>query len=247
MDVFIALSYLNKISLFAFIITAGFLIYQFYLLRKEASRQPKKQPPIPDFNENAKVDLLNYTKLPSSMASEPAPIIKKETKTVPIMIGAGLLVLTLAVFLILNSRKPAPEISTKVPTPTLSVKPTLTVSKIPTPSKFLVGGLTTTPGISPTVLLTPTKTSTPTPTIRLTPTSVSSLTPTASAESNLTITPTEVILAVISPTASPTAGLSTTVTISPTTVENLPLTGVIDKGLIFFGVALSLIVISFAF
>ncbi len=233
MDVFSALSYLNKISLFAFIITAGFLIYQFYLLKKEASKEPKKQPPIPDFNENAKVDLLNYTKLPSSMANEPAPILKKETKTIPIMIGGGLLVLTLVVFLILNSRKPAPEVSTRIPTPTLSVKPTLTVNKIPTPtSKLLVGGLTTTPAIA---------TSTPTPTTLLTPT--------ATAEPDLTSTPipTEVILAVISPTATPTAGLSITATASPTIIENLPLTGVIDKGLVFFGVALSLIVISFAF
>ena len=54
MGAFTILSYLNKISLLAFFITAGFLFYQVYLLKKESTPKAGK-PVIPDFDENIKV------------------------------------------------------------------------------------------------------------------------------------------------------------------------------------------------
>lgn len=47
MDLFSLLSYLNKISLIAFFLTACALFYQFYLLKKENTK--KEIPIIPDF------------------------------------------------------------------------------------------------------------------------------------------------------------------------------------------------------
>ncbi len=102
MDIFSILSYLNKISLIAFIITAGFLAYQFYLLKKDSVSGTKKTPTIPDFNENEKIDISNYTKLPDVLAVPNPVVLKKDNKRLPgVIIGVGLLVLTLGVFLIL--------------------------------------------------------------------------------------------------------------------------------------------------
>ncbi len=253
MDVFTALSYLNKISLFAFIITAGFLIYQFYLLRKESSSDPKKQPTITDFNQNTKVELLNYTRLPVSMAPAQAPVMKKEVRMVPIAIGAGLLVLTLGVFLVLNTKKMAPEVSNAVPTPTLIANPTLKISKppTPTPGKFMAGGLTATPSgtLTTTPTITPTKAPSPSPTVKLTLT----VTTTPALSGTGTPSPTEVILTLVSPTVTmtptlmPSSGAAASGSAAPTAIASLPLTGVVDKSLAFFGVASFLILFSFVF
>ncbi len=63
MDIFNILGYINKLSLLAFVVTLGILLYQFYLLRKDSSHS-KEAPVIPDFNESAAVaPTVNYTKL----------------------------------------------------------------------------------------------------------------------------------------------------------------------------------------
>lgn len=227
MDIFLILSYLNKISLLAFIITGGFLIYQFYLLKKEISSNSKKTPTIPDFNENEKVEVLNYTKLPFNLNQEYLVIKKKDNKTIlSLVIGLSLVILTLGVFLILRVRQSSEVSQVIIPTPTLSVKVLTKIINSPTPR--LVSEIT------PTLLPTSTPTSTPT------------LTPTLPLLST-TPTPTEIIIALVSPTITSSNENMTEETISPTKVDNLPITGVIDQSLILFGAAVSLIFFAFIF
>lgn len=233
MDIFSILSYLNKISLLAFIVTAGFLGYQFYQLKKESSPKSKKTPSIPDFNENERVDVLNYSKLPDTLTAAPVVAYKKDSKKLPfLIIGTSLLVLTLGVFIILRNKQTTQTSQVpQVVEPTLPLKPTLSLSKPPTPTtdKLLADNISTTVSPSATNTATPTIKQTIAPSLKTSP------------------TPTEVVLALTSPTASSESNSQANQAITPTTIENLPLTGVIDRSLIFFGVAASLIFIAFIF
>lgn len=69
MDIFSILGYINKLSLVAFVVTLGVLLYQFYLLRKDSS-ETSKTPVIPDFNENIATPAANYTKLADKVIKE---------------------------------------------------------------------------------------------------------------------------------------------------------------------------------
>ena len=217
MNVFSILSYINKISLFVFFITAGFLFYQVYLFRKESSSERNK-PNIPDFNKNIKIDVLNYTKLPMSLTNTSVPI-KKENKTLLISVSA-LAFLTIVLFFIISMRsfsQPSPDNITVNIT-----KPTNKPTSSPTP----VDEINLSPTVKPTTTLTPS----PTPTIL----------------SKASPSPTEVILAVISPSSEPEV-TSSSVTVSPTKITSLPTTGIIDRGLVIFAVASLLILFSFVF
>lgn len=226
MDLFLIFSYLNKISLLAFIITGGFLVYQFYLLKKEVSSNLKKTPTIPDFDENEKIELQNYTKLSSNLNQESSVVIKKDNKTVlSLVIGLSLIVLTLGVFLMLRIKKSSQISRIITPTPTLFTKVLTKISNSPTPKLVYE--------ITPTLL----------------PTLTSTLTPTLKPLVSITPTPTEIIIALVSPTITLSSEKSsenmTEETILPTKVDNLPITGVIDQSLILFGGAISLIFFAF--
>lgn len=228
MDIFSVLSYLNKISLFAFIITAGFLGYQFYLLKKESKPSNKKAPVIPDFNESEKVDSFNYTKLSNTNSEQNPVIIKKDNKKLTgIFISSGLLVLTLGVFLLLRSKQSS-QIS-QVTNPAPILKPTKVIAKIITPT--VIETFANNKLISPTI------------NIIVTPT----LAPTSKLVLTITPSPTEVILAKISQAVLPTDASDLQQSLSPTTIINLPLTGVIDQGLILFGISATLIFLAFVF
>jgi hypothetical protein len=62
MDLFSILSYLNKLSLLAFIVTLFALSYQLYLLKKE-NKVKKSDPLIPKFKEEITTEIPNYTKI----------------------------------------------------------------------------------------------------------------------------------------------------------------------------------------
>jgi len=215
MDIFSILSYLNKISLLAFVVTAIFLGYQFYLLKKESFTNKNKKPIIPDFNENEKIEILNYTKLPA----EHQPVMKNDNKqAITFVIGAGLLVLTLTVFIILKSKQTKQTQYVYEPTPT--ARPVVLISKKPTLK----------PTIKPTIL------------VNLSPTE--KILPSVSP----TISPTEVIITLVSPTIiSPIPTEKITKELTPTVIASLPTTGIIDQSLIFFGIAFSLIFFAFVF
>lgn len=231
MDFFSILSYINKISLIAFIITAGFLGYQFYLLKKETPRDPKSTPSIPEFNENEKMSSANYTKLETDLTSQAPVVANKSSKpALASVIAAGLLVLTLTVFMVIRSRqsenipqstqpmltdRPVAKISSES-----TRKPTAEVSKDPVT-------IPTKPEITPTTPVEPTQEL------------VEAATP----------SPTEVIIAVIKPTEiSDSSASSNEVTdISPTKIVSLPITGLTDRALTLFGVAISFIFFAFIF
>lgn len=218
MDIFSFLSYLNKISLLAFIVTLGFLIYQFYLLKKESIVNKNKTPIIPDFNENEKIDVLNYTKLPNNLNLEHQTVIRKDNnkQIVTFIVGAGLLVLTLGVFIILRSKQTNKiEQVSEIVEPTPTLKPVVLISKQPT-IKFLI-------------------TITPTPTKKIL------------SSASLTPSPTEVVIALLSPTAKPLISESSENLTPTSTIFNLPVSGVIDQSLIFFAGAVSLILFAFIF
>lgn len=147
MSFFTILSYLNKLSLLFFIIIAGFLAYQFYLLKKE-NKEKNEEPFLPDFNENEKVNLSNYTKLPTYLFEE-KKVIKKELRNNSSLFF-GILVLTLFFFVLVlgqfnqtNKKKVSFE--------------------LPSPTKKLISQ--SNENISLTLTLTPTVNFTPTPTI----------------------------------------------------------------------------------
>lgn len=231
MNIFTFLSYLNKISLLAFFLTAGFLFYQLYLLKKTSTPKEEKLK-IPDFNENIKINVENFTKLPDSMTKVSPIQINKDNKLF-LFILAGLGGLTIILFIII-SLKSTPSTTT----PSVSVQITLTPSPTIKSETFLSVSPTETDqaGLKPILTLTPTSTPFPTKTVL-----------------SETPTPTEVILAIINPTEtiqteSPTPNSSLiSPTTSPTTISNLPITGVVDRGLAFFAIAALLIFFSFVF
>lgn len=74
----------NKISLIAFLVVLGFLIYEVYLLRKE---QLKKQKPVlPHFDNNVVINKSSMPAqvIPASSKNTPSPL-KKKTKSFPIL------------------------------------------------------------------------------------------------------------------------------------------------------------------
>ncbi|KKQ23585.1 MAG: hypothetical protein US40_C0002G0128 [Candidatus Roizmanbacteria bacterium GW2011_GWC2_37_13] len=190
MGAFTILSYLNKISLLAFFITAGFLFYQVYLLKKESTPKAGK-PVIPDFDENIKVDISNYSKLPPTLASAPVPI-KKERKTLIIAVSA-LSVLTLALFFVISFRsKPSAPVDlvvnvtpsvilTKFPTPTSAPKSTLTPTSLPSLK------LSPTEVVLAVVSPSPTTKTNLSPTLTVNPTSITSLPTTGVVDTSLLI------------------------------------------------------------
>lgn len=221
MNIFTLLSYLNKISLIAFFITAGFLFYQLYLLKK-GTKTKQDKPHIPDFNENMTVDISNFTKLSDTLKNEPV-FEKKENKNYLFILGGlGLITIVLFIFITFRSAStPMPQVSVQItltPTPTLRARQLLSPSPVASEQAML----------SPT--LEPTK-----PVV----------TPTIEPSENPT--PTEIILAKISPSPTVEYQSETTVTVTPTTITSLPTTGIIDRGLAIFAVASLLIFFSFVF
>jgi hypothetical protein len=115
MDIVSLLSSLNKISLIAFLITAGFIIFQFYLFKKEISVD-KTKPNIPDFKEE--MSPLNYTQVVINQKKEP---IKKHSET-PLVMGVIVLIFfgLILLFSFLNFQSTNITKSTTVPTPIIN-------------------------------------------------------------------------------------------------------------------------------
>ncbi|MEK7597446.1 MAG: hypothetical protein AAB441_02260 [Patescibacteria group bacterium] len=222
MDVFNLLSYINKVSLFAFFITTLVVGYQIYILKKEKSRE--KAPKIPDFKEKNNFNVAaNFTSLPSSLT-------KKELKTVnyskSIFLIISLLTIIVVVFIVSLVRK---NISTQ--NQALIVLPTV-VPQVPTAKPIIP---TTKAVLSPL----PTISLLPSPTVtsaQIQPTFVASP----------TIVPTEIILAQ-APSSTPTLNPTNGQKITDSVPKVLPETGSWKKGFLIIGVAISAILFSFWF
>lgn len=142
MDVFNLLSYINKVSLFAFFITTLVVVYQIYILKKEKTKT--QTPQIPDFKEGKNLgEVANFTSLPSSL-------IKKELKPVNysklIFLIITLLTIIIIIFVIsiIQKNNSARNQATKN-------SPKLTVTKAPIVTKPLEPSPIAEPTVEPIV------------------------------------------------------------------------------------------------
>ncbi len=222
MDIFNLLSYINKISLLAFLVTTLVVGYQVYVLKKEKTKE--QAPTIPDFKEKNNINTVaNFTSLPTSLTKKESKKVNY-SKLVFLIISLLTIMVVIFVFILIkqnsssihNEASVSPSVIV-LPTPTL--KPKITLSSLPTVALTLL-----TPTVPPTVIpiLSPTD-QPPSPTeiiLAQTP----SLTPIISEKNTL-----------------PTQEIANS---KPTT---LPESGNIGKGVLIFGVAISTIFFSFWF
>ena len=216
MDVFTILSYLNKVSLIAFIITTVVVAYQIYIFKKEKTKE--QIPSIPDFKENNNFGTVsNYTSLPNSLTKKQ---IKSVNYSKSIFLTISLLTVIVVIFVVSLIKK-----NSAVPDQALknsSVKTTATPS-IVKPTIVI-----------PTTNVVPTKVvpSEVVPTEEPTPTEIA-IEPTAE--------PTEIILAQ-GPSLTPAQSQTEESASQP---QVLPETGSVGKVLLIIGVAVSTIFFSF--
>ena len=221
MDIFSLLSYINKVSLLAFFVTIVVVGYQIYILKKEKTKE--QAPTIPDFKERIKSnEVANYTNLPGSLT-------KKDNKPVNysrlIFLTIFLLTTVVIVFVLILAKKNSRPLNTETSPPTIAnnVTPTIAVAR-PTPTLEQTLPLSPSPTVGPS----PSPTSVAVTSVEAPPTSSPS--------------PTEIILAKV-PSLTPT----TEATVSKETIQTLPETGSIQKGLLIIGIAISTIFFSFWF
>lgn len=218
MNIFTLLSYLNKISFFAFIITFVFLGYQLYMLKKESSLKQKDISNLPNFNENESPDILNYTKLNIANFSQDDKktiIVRKDNRIILSGIFAlFFLLLTVIIFFNLNQKENTPtnQSSFRVLSPSPEEK---------RDSEIIVNNQIT-------------------PTLKPSPTKVEpSLIPSPS--------PTEVLLSYASPTSSDEKGITITLSPTLSKIEKLPLTSFFNGTFLFFSLAFLFIFSGFIF
>src|SRR3989339_848976 len=150
MDVFNLLSYINKVSLFAFFITTLVVGYQIYILKKEKSRE--KAPKIPDFKEKNNFNAVaNFTSLPSFLT-------KKELKAVNYSKSVFLIISLLTIIIVIFVVSLIIKINST--SNQALVNPPTVIS--PAPTRKLIS-----PTVVPTVTLTQTQL---TPTVTVLPT-----------------------------------------------------------------------------
>ena len=106
---------INKLSLVAFLIILGYIIYEIYLLKKEQKR--KKIPSIPQFKENLVPQTMNTTVILSQKTEN------KHSKTDPKILWTLFILLPVFAFLTIigfffqpNVNKKNQEVTTPIPT-----------------------------------------------------------------------------------------------------------------------------------
>lgn len=152
MDVFSLLSYINKVSLFAFFITTLIVGYQIYILKNEKSRE--QTPIIPDFKEKNNSNVVaNYTNLPNYL-------LKKELKSVNysklIFFIISLITIIIIIFVtsLIKKNNSTPNQASINPPVAISPTSTLIPTSIPSPTEAVITEvpLIEVPTISPTVV-----------------------------------------------------------------------------------------------
>jgi hypothetical protein len=122
MNIFNLIFYVNKISLVLFFVVLGFLVYQFYLLKKEVDLKNNKQPEIPEFNEQSDIK-QNYTRLKIPYQQESREIkITEKKQAMPIFIA--LMAITLLIFFFTSFQNKNSE--TSLPKKNYLITPTAT-------------------------------------------------------------------------------------------------------------------------
>lgn len=117
MDIVTVLVSFNKISIVAFFITLGFIIYELYLFRKETIRE--KRPDIPKFEEGVSVSSIQSPTL-IAKTQEMAPV--KRSNSVPLYVGALFLMIfgLISLFGYLNSKRTVSSEFSISPTPIIA-------------------------------------------------------------------------------------------------------------------------------
>jgi hypothetical protein len=218
MDVFTILSYLNKVSLIAFVITTAVVAYQIYIFKKEKTKE--HAPSIPDFKENNNFGVVsNFTSLPSSLTKKQ---IKSVNYSKSIFLTISLLTVIIVIFVVslIKRNSVVPDQALK----NSSVKATVTPAII-----------------KPTVEATPASEKSLVPTVVPTEVVPTEVAPTEVVPTEILAEPTEIVLA-NNPGASEEES-PTEAPVNPPQV--LPETGSVGKVLLIIGVAFSTIFFSF--
>ncbi|MEK7633341.1 MAG: hypothetical protein AAB437_00665 [Patescibacteria group bacterium] len=155
MDIFNLLSYINKVSLLAFVITTIIVGYQVYVLKKEKTKEQK--PFIPDFkNTGQSKTTTNYTRLPSFLTKKDIGAVNYSKLIFLIIFLLTVIVIIVVLALIRKNNSSRNE---ALVTPTIYLLPSST------PTTKCTGQACLTPTVTPTVLPpSPTTTTLPTPT-----------------------------------------------------------------------------------
>lgn len=223
MDVFSLLSYINKVSLLAFVITTLVVVYQIYILKKEKTKE--KTPSIPDFKERNNLnEVANFTSLPSSLTKKEVKSVNYSKLVFLIITLLTLIVIIFVVSLIKKKSTTTNQSLNNLPSKIITPVPVVTLPK----SQPTVVAKT-----SPTIVVTPTPICTGQ--ACLTPTEIPTVIP--------TVEPTEIVL-VQAPSLTPESNPTVTIINAP---QVLPETGSLGKGLLIMGVAISTIFLAFWF
>lgn len=218
MDVFTILSYLNKVSLIAFVITTAVVAYQIYIFKKEKTKE--HAPSIPDFKENNNFGVVsNFTSLPSSLTKKQ---IKSVNYSKSIFLTISLLTVIIVIFVVslIKRNSVVPDQALK----NSSVKATATPSII-----------------KPTVEATPASEKSLVPTVVPTEVVPTEVAPTEVVPTEILAEPTEIVLA-----NNPGTSEGESPTEAPVSQPQvLPETGSVGKVLLIIGVAFSTIFFSF--
>ncbi len=222
MDVFTILSYLNKVSLIAFVITTAVVGYQIYIFKKEKTKE--HAPSIPDFKENNNFAVAsNYTSLPSYLTKKQ---IKSVNYSKSIFLTISLLTVIVVIFVVSLIKKNSVSPNNQT-AKNSSIKATITPSTVkPTALPTSADQKNLTPTPKPTEVV-------PTEILPTKAVAVVTLTPIAE--------PTEIVLANNPDVAE--GGSPTEAPVSQPQV--LPETGSVGKVLLIIGVAFSTIFFSF--
>lgn len=225
MGIFSLLSYINKVSLLAFIVTTLIVGYQVYVLKKEKTK--KQTPSIPDFKEKINLnEVANFTNLPSFLTKKETKMVNY-SKLVFLIISLLTIMVGIFVFVIIKQNNSSREQALVTSSAIISPTP---IRKLISPTPKIILSPTLAASLTPEL---------PTPTVTI---SETSLTPIVS----LTIVPTEIILAQ-APSTIPTLDPTNAQKITDSAPKVLPETGSLGKGLLIIGVAISTIFFSFWF
>ena len=223
MNLFTILTYLNKLSLVAFFITAVVLIYQVVIIRRNHKKK-NSTPIVPNFNENMIIPVKNFTSINEEKIihkTNPMP------KTILYPIIAITLICLIIVVYLINKKNQTVNMSNNV-----------NVSNLITPTSIIERNVT------PSINI-PTSTPVPIqiPTIENTPQIIPTRIPTAANN--------EVVIAHIEPSVIPEVSSSLSPSIASPVItgqeKTLPLTGTIENSLIIAAVSGFMIVLAFVF
>jgi len=141
MDLFNVLTYLNKLSLVAFFITAIVLIYQVIIMKRDNNKK-SSTPVIPNFNENMVVPVKNFTSINEEKLIHKTQPMPKNI-FFPI-IGITIICLILVIYLITKQNK-----QVDIVVDTNKIAPTTQPSISPSPASAAIPTGIPKPSISP--------------------------------------------------------------------------------------------------